>query len=312
MLRRILARLRWRKLDLAELGALVECLARMGARDAMGQVIEAKLPALRDEDVARRFAEFGGSPLWRRCPPVGTPGVFRMGSPEDEVDRRGDERQVPVFLSEPLWVMSTSVTFGQWSLMADRFAHESHWGKDAQLPITHVTWFEARLFGHWLEHWRRKRPTAWSAAIPSEAAAHGITLPTEAQREYFTRAGTTTRFWSGDGDAGLARVGWYGDNSGGRLHAVGEKDPNAFGLHDVHGNVWEWCRTWYAEDLEGSHDPLGPRSGRGRVLRGGSYGNDAWWCRSASRDGDSPDSAGDYGGFRLVLSAPERPSKFDD
>lgn len=283
--------------SLSELGAIVECLAAIGATKQIGVLIETTFPKPRKEDLEEHFS------TWCRAPKEGEPPFeFVMGSPDGEVGRFDDEKQVEVLLTGPLWVMPTSVTYGQWKLMAPKADHMGQWSDDECLPVTDVSWFEASLYARWLEHWRRKldrRPSG----VPSE---YRVALPTEAQREFFTRAGTTTRFWSGDEEADLDRVGWSIPVSDSRPHPVGEKLPNAWGVFDVHGNVWEWCHDWLHEDLPGGTDPFGPDTGRIRVLRGGSSSFYVRWCRSANRGGGSPDSAGGGVGFRLVLSAHER------
>jgi formylglycine-generating enzyme required for sulfatase activity len=128
---------------------------------------------------------------------------------------------------------------------------------------------------------------------------YAYTLPTEAQREYACRAGTEGPF-AGDLDA----MAWYGPNSGGTTHPVGLKQPNAWGLYDMEGNGWEWCRDWYAPYPGGEvTNPAGPPSGSGRVFRGGSWNYDAANCRSAIRNSSGPAYRHDDVGFRLALSA---------
>ncbi|MCC6782306.1 MAG: SUMF1/EgtB/PvdO family nonheme iron enzyme [Planctomycetes bacterium] len=280
--------------SLSELGAIAEGLAAVAVSKELASLIELRLRRPQKADLEARFTR------WCQAPPDGVKLSWEMGSPPEEDGRFRDEDQVPVGLSAPFWVMPTSVTYGMWCLMAPKADHAKGWGEDARLPVTHVSWFEASLYARWLDHWLRE---LLPALIP---AGHRVALPTEAQREFFTRAGTTTRFWSGDADEDLERVGWFGGNSEGLPQPVGEKAGNAWGVHDVHGNVWEWCRDWFHEELRGGLDPLGPRRGRDRVLRGGSYWYDAGHCRSAFRYWDWPGDARDDGGFRLVLSAPER------
>ena len=132
-------------------------------------------------------------------------------------------------------------------------------------PVVGVSWDEARDFAQWA----------------------GLVLPSEAQWEFACRAGTTTQFYTGDADEDLARAGWYKDNSGGKLHPVGEKEPNAYGLYDMHGNVWEWMtdKIW----------------GTDRVFRGGAFYFPAEGCRSAYRYGFLPSKRIPFLGFRLVL-----------
>jgi formylglycine-generating enzyme required for sulfatase activity len=122
-------------------------------------------------------------------------------------------------------------------------------------------------------------------------------LPTEAQWEYACRAGEKGPFSGGS----LDDVGWYDENSDSETHEVGEKKPNAWGLHDMHGNVWEWCADWWDDTLKGGVDPTGPSSGVDRVYRGGSWGFDASDCRAARRGGSGPDDRLNDLGFRPAL-----------
>jgi len=136
----------------------------------------------------------------------------------------------------------------------------------------------------------------------------GLRLPTEAEWEYACRAGTETRYCSGDAESDLDRVGWYEKNSGGKLHAVGEKEPNAFGLYDMHGNVFEWVEDDWHEDYNGAPEKgeawVDESRGSYRVSRGGGWVFSARSCRSAYR-GSAPPGGGAGGlGFRLSRSAP--------
>ena len=127
-------------------------------------------------------------------------------------------------------------------------------------------------------------------------------LPTEAQWEYACRAGTTTRYSCGniaDGD-----YMWFDDNSGSLTHEVGTRKPNWWGFYDMHGNVWEWCRDWYAEELSMGTDPRGSSSGSGRVLRGGSCSDNASYCTSSLRNSCGPSRSDNDIGFRLSRTLP--------
>ena len=167
-----------------------------------------------------------------------------------------------------------------------------HWANreynQARQPVVGVSWEDAERYAAWA----------------------GLRLPTEAEWEYACRAGLKGRYCSGETKADLDKVGWYLENSGPRLHAVGEKAPNAWGIHDMHGNVWEWCGDWYGEyGAEEQHDPTGAETGSNRVFRGGSWINFARDCRSAMRNRFSPGDRGDYLGFRLVAVQPGEPGK---
>ncbi|GHU49166.1 hypothetical protein FACS1894200_07530 [Spirochaetia bacterium] len=128
--------------------------------------------------------------------------------------------------------------------------------------------------------------------------ANGYRLPTEAEWEYACRAGTTTPYFSG---SSVDNVGWYGGNSGYKVHPVGTKQANAWGLYDMHGNVYEWCWDRHGDYSSASQtDPLGAAAGRRRVLRGGCWNSIAVFLRSASRVYNAPANSNNGYGFRLV------------
>lgn len=129
-------------------------------------------------------------------------------------------------------------------------------------------------------------------------------LPTEAEWEYACRAGSRAAFCYGDDDTRLGEFAWYDASAGPRTHPVGSRKPNAWGIYDMHGNVWEWCLDWYAEDFYSAGsltDPKGLSTGEYRVLRGGCWYNRPVFCRSARRDFNRPDYRDDGIGFRVVL-----------
>jgi len=166
--------------------------------------------------------------------------------------------------------------------------------KGANLPVETVSWSDAMEF----------------CKEVSEKTGQTVQLPTEAQWEFACRAGTTTTYYTGDTEADLGRAAWYGANSKGKTHPVGQKESNAFGPHDMHGNVWEWCQDYLQEQYKPGAvvDPQGPTEGQGRVLRGGSWGGSAGDCRSANRYGDGPGYRDDNIGFRVVVVvAPRTP-----
>ena len=136
----------------------------------------------------------------------------------------------------------------------------------------------------------------------------GLRLPTEAEWEYAYRAGTTTAFHSYaaqptgfNDDTLLGNIAWYNANAGGQTHAVGGKLANALGLHDMAGNVWEWCQDWYGPYSSASvTNPTGPVIGSARLLRGGFWGNFSYDCRASTRVDVTPDVIRNYFGFRVV------------
>ena len=184
---------------------------------------------------------------------------------------------------------TTEVTNAQYRRFVEATGHREpkYWDDLAynapNQPVVRVSWNDAVAYASWA----------------------GMSLPTEAQWEYAARAGTTTTWWSGDSESDLARVGWYDGNSDDSLHAVGEKPANAWGLHDVHGNVWEWTADWYG-DYPGSSqtDPTGPGSGSGRVARGGGWGSGASFSRVALRNDRGPGLRFGSLGFRLSRTIP--------
>jgi len=170
-------------------------------------------------------------------------------------------------------------------------------------PVEQVSWNDAKLFCK-----KVNEPTA--GVSPARTGAGGtpaVGLPTDAEWEYACRAGTTTIYCSGDREADLARVAWYDANSGDLTHPVGQKEPNAWGLYDMHGNVWEWCEDWVEDHTKvDAKDWRWPASGEGRVLRGGSCYGGAEGCRSACRAMLPPGGRGCVFGFRVVVVTASR------
>ena len=170
----------------------------------------------------------------------------------------------------------------------------SDW-EDDDRPVEIVSWNDAQEFCEKL-----------SALAEERAAGRVYRLPTEAEWEYACRAGTTTAWSFGDAESLLGDFAWFRDNAEETTHAVGQKKPNAFGLYDMHGNVWEWCSDWHGDYASGSAtDPTGPSSGSDRVLRGGSWLNPAGYCRSAFRIRFNQSRRNSNYGFRLALSPSE-------
>ncbi|NQT17951.1 MAG: formylglycine-generating enzyme family protein, partial [Planctomycetes bacterium] len=130
--------------------------------------------------------------------------------------------------------------------------------------------------------------------------------------EYACRGSTTTEFSFGDDDTKLGEYGWFSENSGEQTQTVGAKKPNPWGLHDMHGNVWEWCQDWFgAKYYKNSPpvDPQGPSQATFRVFRGGRWRSDAWYCRAATRNANEPLVRNFFLGFRVAAVLPGGPSQ---
>jgi formylglycine-generating enzyme required for sulfatase activity len=250
-------------------------------------------------------------------------GSFTMGSPVDELRRYDNETQHQVTLTRPFHMQTTEVTQLQWKkVIADkgRGINPSHFSGEGH-PVESVNWYDAVFFANWLSYdeglttcYKGKCSGLLGVGFTCTdvmfiPGCTGYRLPTEAQYEYAARAGTDTAFYNGDitgiiCDPNLDIIGWYWCNFNFSTHFVGWKKPNAWGLYDMLGNVWEWCQDWYDRDYYNyspRNDPQGPSSGSERVIRGGSGYSDAIYARSAMRNYDPPDGRSKYLGFRLVL-----------
>lgn len=244
-------------------------------------------------------------------------GRFRQGSPATEAGRADDEAEREVTLTRDFYAGKLEVTVGQFR----RFAEETRYRTEAEKgssggfgwdgkalvqaprytwrdpgfpqtdrhPVTIVTHDDALAFAAWLSR-RTGRP---------------VRLPSEAEWEYAARGGSRARFSSGEAEDSVREIGWFKANAGGGTHPAGEKKPNGFGLYDTAGNVYEWCRDWYAPYLPGPvTDPEESRSTLSdkprRVLRGGSWLKGAGALRSAARYRNAPGSRNADNGLRVV------------
>jgi formylglycine-generating enzyme required for sulfatase activity len=228
------------------------------------------------------------------------PGAFQMGSPETELGRWDDEGpQHEVILTRGYWLGETPVTQALWvAVMGEnpnRFRGEQP--DDLQRPVEQVSWDDCQAF---LDR------------LNAQVAGLAARLPTEAEWERACRAKTRGATWmgelSGEVEAReLDAIAWYGSNSGEETHPVGHKAPNPYGLYDMLGNVYEWCEDAaeglgesYANRVEPVVDPVPPRQGSYRVIRGGSWGSYARVVRAADRVARPRDSSDDDLGFRLA------------
>jgi formylglycine-generating enzyme required for sulfatase activity len=272
------------------------------------------------------------------------PGEFDMGSTQVEVDellKKAKEKNLDqwhidrlpaeaprhrVRLTKPFYLGACEVTVGAFRRFVDDTGYKSDAEKDGKggygrdekggwtqkpeivwrnpgftqtdaHPVVNVTWNDAAAFCQWLSRKESKE----------------YRLATEAEWEYTCRAGSTTRYSFGDEEA-LGDYVWWPGNSGTKTHPAGEKKPNAWGLYDMHGNVWEWCADGYdAKYYERSpkDDPPGPTSEASRVLRGGSWNYWPYSTRSASRGGSTPDNRNFDAGFRVARTVLPSAAKYE-
>ena len=209
------------------------------------------------------------------------PGEFVMGSPETEEDRNDDEDQVAVRLTQGFWLGRHAVTQSEWRQV---MGNQPWKGKDyvqenPVCPATFIGWEDVIVFC--------RRLTEQELRAGRLQQGWEYTLPTEAKWEYTCRAGTTSHYSFGENDSDLDHYAWFSENAWDKgelyAHPIAQKMPNSWGLFDMHGNVWEWCRDWAADKLPGGHDPEVTVEGSYRVYRGGSWRLSSGICRSAFR-----------------------------
>lgn len=273
------------------------------------------------------------------------PGEFEMGSTEEDVAMLQEQANATnqaiwrtarlhyeapkhrVRITKPFWLSRHEVNRGQFRRFVDDRGYRTEaerdgkggcglindqwlqdprfvWNADLGLeqaddhPVVNVSWNDVKWFCSWLS--KKEGETSY--------------LPTEAQWEWACRAGTTTTWYSGEAEGALKEHAWFSDNAGGRMHPVGQKTPNAWGLYDMHGNVWEWCQDWLGERYYAASpmdDPTGALSGSERVRRGGGWRDEAFDCRASYRYGDVPRIRDGDRGFRLARSVSQTSSPVD-
>lgn len=230
-------------------------------------------------------------------------GSFTMG------DARGiyeqNERPARTVSLDAFYMSRTEITQQQYE---DVMGANPSSSKAAKQPVEKVTWHDALRFCNALSE--REGLQAVYADIggnlTADFTANGFRLPTEAEWEYACRAGTSTTYYTGETVADLSRCAWFTGNADGRPHDVGQLEANDFGLHDMHGNVFEWCWDWFAPGYYAqaeNDNPRGPEGGEEKVCRGGSWFVYHYGCRSAFRSMLDPELSGIDIGFRIVRRA---------
>ncbi|MBL8694456.1 MAG: formylglycine-generating enzyme family protein [Planctomycetes bacterium] len=237
-------------------------------------------------------------------------GEFLMGSADDDSHVASEEKPQHRVAVRPFLLARTVVTRRQWGELMPAM---EPWrvGEDEQLPANHVSWLDARKFCNLLSKKEGLAPyyaETERGELGEIAGGPGYRLPTEAEWEYACRAGTSTRYWSGDSEDDLERVSWFSAISGGEVQTVASKLEDAehpFLLRDMHGNVWEWCEDRWHDNYDSAPTDgtawLEGTSGS-RVIRGGSFGYSAWHARSACRNGWTASYRHGSVGFRPARS----------
>jgi formylglycine-generating enzyme required for sulfatase activity len=266
-------------------------------------------------------------------------GTFVMGSPVDEIGRFSNEPQREVTLTRSFLMKRTEVTWDEWMEMKGNAAlygyndlgnglKGSNGWVGGNHPVTFITWWDAVKWCNLASEKAGLRPVYYThqslgdsvvlrngmASIHADWTAGGYRLPTAAEWEYACRAGTTTAFHTGPStnpnrpgpDPNMDLAGWYSHNSAGSTQPVGLKVPNAWGLHDMHGNVWEYCWDYFVIGMPSTAPAVDPRGVSTpsifRTHRGGSWGSYADNCRAAHNHGNVADGTNQGEGFRPVIN----------
>jgi formylglycine-generating enzyme required for sulfatase activity len=275
------------RMTLLVLGAVLGALAGV-SREVTAQVQAPAAPA--SQPAKELTLDLGGGVTMEFV--LIRPGWFLMGSNNGLSDEKPVHK---VTISKAFYLAKTPTTQEQWHAVMG--TNPSNF-KGAKNPVEEVTWYDCQAFNRKL-----------AEKVGRRLKCH---LPTEAQWEYACRAGSTGNFCYGDDETRLGDYAWFRGNTedgihpSGMTHPVAQKKPNAWGLYDMHGNVWEWCEDWKGEYPSGEvTDPTGAPSGSSRVCRGGSFMYPPRFCRSASRPAGPPRIPNWDLGFRVVLDLPE-------
>jgi formylglycine-generating enzyme required for sulfatase activity len=211
-------------------------------------------------------------------------GTFTMGCTSEQSDCNDAEKPTHRVTVSSFQIGKYEVTQAQWRAVMG--SNPSHFSNCDDCPVEKVSWNDVQEFIRKL----------------NRQTGRNYRLPTEAEWEYAVRGGAESKGYKYAGSNDINRVAWYTSNSGSITHPVGQKQANELGIHDMTGNVWEWCEDWYGDYSSSNQtNPKGSENGAYRVLRGGSWKRNTESCRVSRRDYFNPDSRNDSGGFRLVL-----------
>lgn len=238
-------------------------------------------------------------------------GTFMMGSKDDTKIAENDEQKQHEVKVNSFELNQLEVTVWEWKQYCKKtntkLPKTPSWGWKDNYPITNVTWYDVIKYCNWLSKQDGLKP-AYKFAGPlvvCDFNANGYRLPTEAEWEYAAKGGNKSKntFFAGSNDSN--EVAWHAKNSDKRPHSVGTKLPNELGIHDMSGNVWEWCWDWYNKDYyktEDGNNPKGPIRGEKKSVRGGSWDSQESYLRTANRISTLPDVTNEFYGFRLAKS----------
>ena len=236
-------------------------------------------------------------------------GKFLMGSKDDNRIAENDEQKQHEVKVNSFEINKLEVSVWEWKDYCKKTKQamplQPAWGWSDNNPITNITWYDAIKYCNWLSKEDGLTP-AYKLAGPNvicDFNADGYRLPTEAEWEYAAKGGhkTKSNFFAGGNNSN--DIAWFIKNSDKKPHSVGTKLPNELGIHDMSGNVWEWCWDWYNKDyykVEDTDNPKGPIRGEKRTVRGGSWDSQENYLRTANRISTSPDKTNEFYGFRIA------------
>jgi len=221
-------------------------------------------------------------------------GSFRVAGD----DGQPDELPADTVDLKALWMAQTEITQEQYREVTG--ISPSFFAGKESYPVERVSWYDAVRFCNRLSALAGLDSCYNVDTWECDFTRNGFRLPNETEWEYACRAGTDTRYHTGDTESKLYRAGWYFNNSSGATHPSGRKEPNIFGLYDMHGNVWEWCHDRFERHNSPGDSPDGTPGRTFRICRGGAWDYQAFYCRSAFRNYDRPEARFACIGFRVV------------
>jgi formylglycine-generating enzyme required for sulfatase activity len=274
---------------LAEVLRLVGAFLQLPAedRDRFGNPVHARGGSMSDPETGLPYEIWLPEPRMEFV--LATPGRFKMGSPKTEPGHRPEENpQINMHVARPFYVGKYETARAEWKALMEPPAE----GEGGELPAGSVSWHDAQKFAGDLN---RKFGAA-------EDTPPFFALPSETEWEYAARAGSATAYSGFAAEKDLPGAAWFARNAEGRAHPVGKREPNAWGMYDVQGNVWEWCREYISESLARRFaDAPDDAKKAGRVLRGGAFDSPAADCRVARRHSLDPGEKQPNVGLRLCL-----------